>query len=211
LAGASQVKVTVPLRATAPPSGSTSSWTSRGTGSGSGKGWRLIIIPGSGSGGHGLACASPRSILPECVHLNLGSSLLQCLPLTLGWMGAVFKVRYRGRPGLKLQEKVGRAASPWARVTISSDWSVKSPVSGCLLVSSFTDTPVVRERQDKIRRWVWEQDQEEAAGGGWGRGGQCTMRLTFSIRNQGFPIQVPAKRPCGVASLRRTCPHLRKE
>ena len=48
---------------------------------------------------------------------------------------------------MKLQEKVGWRAPPRVGVTISSEWSVKSPVSGCLLVSSFTDTPVVGGRQ----------------------------------------------------------------
>lgn len=80
---------------------------------------------------------SPVAILPEGTHPPLGS------PWTLGWMGAVCRALRRGRPGLKLQEKEGWGAPPCAGVTVSSDWSVKSPVSGCLLVSSFTDTPKV--------------------------------------------------------------------
>lgn len=40
---------------------------------------------------------------------------------------------------------------------------------------------------------------------------QGTLSLTFAIRNQKFPIQVPAKGPCRVASLRHTGPHLEKE
>ena len=52
-------------------------------------------------------------------------------------MGAVFRGLRRGRPRLKLQEKVGWVP-PWVGITVSSDRSVKSPVSGCLLVSSFT-------------------------------------------------------------------------
>lgn len=67
----------------------------------------------------------------------------------LSWMGAVCRALRRGRLGLKLQEKVGWGAPPCAGVTVSSDWSVKSPVSGCLLLSSFTDTPKV-EGEDKV-------------------------------------------------------------
>lgn len=91
-----------------------------------------------------------------------------CLPQTLSWMGAVCRARRRGRPGLKLQEKVGWGAPPRAGVTISSDWSVKSPVSGCLLVSSFTDTPVVGE-EGKISQGVCVsggRDQKEGSYGG---------------------------------------------
>lgn len=73
-------------------------------------------------------------------------------PQTVSWMGAVYRARRRGRPGLKLQEKVGWGAPPRAGVTVSSDWSVKSPVAGCLLVSSCTDTPMAGRRgEDKAR------------------------------------------------------------
>lgn len=128
-------------------------------------------------------------------------------PQTLSWMGAVYRARCRGRPGLKLQEKVGWGAPPRAGVTISSDWSVKSPVSGCLLVSSCTDTPMVgRRREDKARppRVDMGGVRKKAAGGG-------TLGLTFAIRYEGFPIQVPVKSSGRVAPLGQTCPHLGRE
>lgn len=115
----------------------------------------------------------------------------------------MFRGLRRGRPRLKLQEKVG-VVPPWAGVTVSSDRSVKSPVSGCLLVSSSTTVPVVRMMRSDTQSGM-EGHQEE---GGWVWG---TLALTFAIRNQRFPIQVPAKGPCRVAPLRHTRPHLDKE
>ena len=123
---------------------------------------------------------------------------------TLSWMGAVCRALRRGRPGVKLQEKVGWRAPPRAGVNISSEWSVKSPVSGCLLVSSFTDTPVVGE--SKVRHYrvgVGEGSERRQLGGEM-------LGLTFAIRNQSFPIQEPAECPCRVAPLGYTCPHLGK-
>lgn len=192
--GASQVRVTVPPRATAPLSGFTTKWTSsRGTGSGAGKGHEV----------ENYTCVWSQGQRFQIVLTRAGGPPHLCLPQTLSWMGAVCRARRRGRPGLKLQEKVGWGAPPRIGVTISSDWSVKSPVSGCLLVSSFTDTPVVGEEGkisqglggegSKRRHLQWE---EEGLG------------LTFAIRYQGFPIQVPAKSPCRIAPLRHTCPHL---
>lgn len=107
-------------------------------------------------------------------------------------MGVAFKGPCRGRPGLKLQEKVGWAVPPGAGITVSSDCSTKSPVSGCLLVSSFTIVPGVG----------WTKLQKHVgACRGEGIRVQGTQALTFAIRNQEFPIQVPAKGPCRVASL----------
>lgn len=107
-------------------------------------------------------------------------------------MGVVFKGLRRGRPRLKLQEKVGWAVPPGAGVTVSSDCSMKSPVSGCLVVSSFTIVPVVG--RTKLQKHV-------GACRGEGSRVQGVQALTFAIRNQGSPIQVPAKGPCRVASL----------
>lgn len=142
-----------------------------------GMGVRSISIPGSRPGGPGIdPCLPPYS------------------PLTRGWKGAVFKGLRRGRPREKLQEKVGWSAPPRAGVTVSSDCSVKSPVSGCLLVSSFTIVPVVGRTKSNSQK-CWENIWEKAVGY------EGTQALTFAIRNQGFPIQVPAKGPCRVASL----------
>lgn len=116
----------------------------------------------------------------------------------------MFRGLRRGRPRLKLQEKVGWVVPPWAGVTVSSDRSVKSPVSGCLLVSSFTIVAVMGAMKSNTQNGT-EGYQE---GGSWVQG---TLALTFAIRSQKFPIQVPAKGPCRVASLRYTCPHLEKE
>lgn len=107
-------------------------------------------------------------------------------------MGVAFKGLRRGRPRLKLQEKVGWMAPPGAGVTVSSDCSMKSPVSGCLLVSSFTIVPVVD--WTKLQKHMGACQEEDS-------GVQGTQTLTFAIRNQEFPIQVPAKGPCRVASL----------
>lgn len=100
--------------------------------------------------------------LSECTHPSLEPTPPLCSPQTLGRMGAVCSARRRGRPGLKLQEKVGWDAPPRAGVTISSDWSVKSPVSGCLLVSSFTETPMVEEGEGKVSQGVRERDQKSS-------------------------------------------------
>lgn len=106
----------------------------------------------------------------------------------------MFKGLCLGRPRLKPHEKVGWAAPPGAGVTVSSDCSVKSPVSGCLLVSSFTMIPVVGRTKPNSQKL----EEEHPGKGSWGQG---TQGLTLAIRNQGFPVQVPAKGPCRVASL----------
>lgn len=89
------------------------------------------------------------------VQPSLGPSPPLCSPQTLSLMGAVCRARRRGRPGLKLQDKVRWGVPPRAGVIVSSDWSVNSPVSGCLLVSSFTDTPMVGEGEGKLPHGVW--------------------------------------------------------
>lgn len=95
-------------------------------------------------------------------------------------MGAVFRGLRRGRPRLKLQEKVVWVP-PWVGITVSSDRSVKSPVSGCLLVSSFTSVSVVGMMRSNTHNGM-EGYQEE---GSWVQG---TLALTFAIGNQKFPI-----------------------
>lgn len=113
-----------------------------------GRGMRLSIIPGSGPSECGLDHCLQEDHISRMCSPELGA-LPICSPQTLGWMGAVLKDRRLGMPGLKLQEKVGWAVPPRAGVTISSDWTVKSPVSGCLLICSFTDTPMGgRTRED---------------------------------------------------------------
>lgn len=184
--GASQVRVTVPPRATVPLSGFTTNWiSSRGTGSGAGKGHEAQSYICVWSQWPYFQIVFPRARSPP--HL--------CLPQTLSWMGAVCRGRRRGRPGLKLQEKVVWGAPPRAGVTISSDWSVKSPVSGCLLVSSFTDTPVVGE-EGKISQGVcvWgERDQKE----GSCRRKKGTWDSPLPSGTRGFPSKCQLRVPAG--------------
>lgn len=166
---------------TAPPSGSTTNWiSSTDTGSGGGKGHEVeshtCVVPVAVglalSNGNTLTMCSP----------SLGPSPPLCSPQTFSWTGAACRARCRGSPGLKLQEKVVWGAPPRAGVTMSCDWSVKSPVSGCLLVSSFTDTPMVGEDKAKHPRvGQGEGSERRQLGGG-------TLGLTFAIRYQGFPI-----------------------
>lgn len=134
---------------------------------------KSIKTPGSRPDGPGIDSCLPKS--------QTGPSLPPYSPLTWSWMGAVFRGLRRGSPRLKLQEKVGWVVPPWAGITISSECSVKSPVSGCLLVSSFTSVPVVGMMRSNTQNGM-EGYQEE---GSWVQG---TLAVTFAIGNQKFPI-----------------------